>query len=45
MALCAPRWSPVQWGDHSFNASDASFTANPHITVYYNGQLVYGTEP
>ncbi|MBR7838737.1 glycoside hydrolase family 9 protein [Actinospica durhamensis] len=35
----------TQTNDYSFNASDASFTANPDITVYYNGQLVYGTEP
>ncbi|WP_157436315.1 hypothetical protein [Actinospica robiniae] len=31
--------------DYSFNASDASFTTNPHIIVYYDGRLVYGTEP
>jgi hypothetical protein len=35
----------TQTNDYSFNASDASFTANPDITVYYNGKLVYGTEP
>ena len=35
----------TQTNDYSFNAADASFTANPHITVYYNGTLIYGTEP
>jgi endoglucanase len=35
----------MQTNDYSFNAADASFTANPHITVYYNGSLIYGTEP
>jgi hypothetical protein len=35
----------TQTNDYSFNASDASFTANPHITVYNNGTLIYGTEP
>jgi hypothetical protein len=30
---------------YSCNASDASFTTNPHITVYCNGHLVYGTKP
>ncbi|HEY3871853.1 MAG TPA: glycoside hydrolase family 9 protein [Actinocrinis sp.] len=35
----------TQTNDYSFNAADTAFTANPHITVYYNGQLVYGTEP
>ncbi len=35
----------TQTNDYSFNASDASFTADPDITVYYNGRLVYGTEP
>lgn len=35
----------TQTNDWSFNASDSTFTANPHITVYYNGQLIYGTEP
>jgi hypothetical protein len=35
----------TQTNDYSFNAADAAFTANPDITVYYNGQLVYGTEP
>jgi hypothetical protein len=35
----------TQTDDYSFNAADASFTANPHITVYDNGTLIYGTEP
>ena len=35
----------TQTNDYSFNAADSSFTANPDITVYYNGQLIYGTEP
>ncbi|NUR59443.1 MAG: hypothetical protein HOV87_12355 [Catenulispora sp.] len=39
-------WSNfTQTGDYSFNAADTAFTANPAITVYVNGQLVYGTEP
>jgi endoglucanase len=37
--------SMTQTDDYSFNAADSSFTANPHITVYYNGTLIYGTEP
>jgi endoglucanase len=35
----------TQSNDWSFNAADSSFTANPHITVYDNGTLIYGTEP
>lgn len=35
----------TQTNDYSFNAADSAFTANPDITVYYNGQLIYGTEP
>jgi hypothetical protein len=35
----------TQTNDYSFNAADTSFTANPHITVYDNGTLIYGTEP
>ncbi|HEV2346711.1 MAG TPA: glycoside hydrolase family 9 protein [Actinocrinis sp.] len=35
----------TQTNDYSFNAADSAFTANPTITVYYNGQLIYGTEP
>jgi endoglucanase len=35
----------AQANDYSFNAADSSFTPNPHITVYYNGALIYGTEP
>jgi endoglucanase len=35
----------TQTNDYSFNAADASFAANPHITVYDNGTLIYGTEP
>lgn len=37
--------SMSQSNDYSFNAADASFTANPHITVYDDGTLIYGTEP
>ncbi len=37
--------SMTQADDYSFNATDSSFTANPHITVYDNGTLIYGTEP
>jgi hypothetical protein len=35
----------TQTNDYSYNASDTSNTLNPHITVYDNGQLIYGTEP
>ncbi|WP_052432510.1 glycoside hydrolase family 9 protein [Streptacidiphilus carbonis] len=35
----------TQTDDYSFNAADTAFTANPHITVYYNGALIYGSEP
>jgi endoglucanase len=39
-------WSNfTQANDYSFNAADSSLTANPDVTVYVNGQLVYGTEP
>ncbi|NUR30561.1 MAG: hypothetical protein HOV83_32705 [Catenulispora sp.] len=39
-------WSNfTQTGDYSFNAADTAFTANPAVTVYVNGRLVYGTEP
>jgi hypothetical protein len=34
-----------QTNDYSFNGNGTSFTANAKITVYYNGALVYGTEP
>ena len=35
----------TQTNDYSFNAAGTALTANPHITVYDNGQLIYGTEP
>jgi endoglucanase len=35
----------TQTNDYSFNAADTSFTANPDITVYDNGILIYGTQP
>jgi endoglucanase len=35
----------TQTNDYSFNAADSAFTANPTITVYDDGQLIYGTEP
>jgi len=35
----------TQTNAYSFNASDTSFTLNPDITAYYNGTLIYGTEP
>ena len=35
----------TQTNDYSFNAADTSFAANPDITVYDNGTLIYGTEP
>ncbi|MBW8804292.1 MAG: glycoside hydrolase family 9 protein [Catenulisporales bacterium] len=39
-------WSNfTQTGDYSFNAADTAFTANPLVTVYVSGKLVYGTEP
>jgi endoglucanase len=37
--------SMTQTDDYSFNAADSSFTANPDITVYDNGTLIYGTAP
>jgi hypothetical protein len=45
------RFSQTNWAnmtqtnDYSFNAADTTLTANPTITVYNNGTLVYGTEP
>jgi hypothetical protein len=39
-------WSSyTQSNDYSFNAADTSYTASPTVTVYVNGQLVWGTEP
>jgi hypothetical protein len=35
----------TQTAAYSFNAGDTTFALNPHITVYYNGTLTYGTEP
>ena len=35
----------TQTNDYSFNAADTAFTANPDITVYDSGTLVYGTPP
>jgi hypothetical protein len=35
----------TQTNDYSFNAADTAFTANPDITVYDNGTLIYGTPP
>jgi hypothetical protein len=35
----------TQTNDYSFNSADTSFTADPAITVYDNGTLIYGTEP
>lgn len=34
-----------QSNDYSFNAADTALTAWTHVTVYYNGTLIYGTEP
>jgi endoglucanase len=34
-----------QGDDYSYNAADTSLTTWSHITVYYNGQLIYGTPP
>jgi hypothetical protein len=31
--------------DYSFNAADTGLEANPRITVYDKGTLIYGTEP
>jgi hypothetical protein len=45
------RFSQTNWAnmtqtnDYSFKAADTTLTANPTITVYNNGTLVYGTEP
>jgi endoglucanase len=45
------RFSQTNWAnmtqtnDYSFNATDTTLKANPTITVYNNGTLVYGTEP
>ena len=39
-------WSNyTQSNDYSFNATDTSYTASTLVTVYVNGQLVWGTEP
>jgi len=39
-------WSGLtQTNDYSFNAADTTLTANPDVTVYVNGQLVWGSEP
>ena len=35
----------TQSNDYSFNAADTSLTTWNHITVYYNGTLIYGTPP
>ena len=34
----------TQGNDHSF-LNQSSFTDNPHVTVYVDGQLVWGSEP
>ena len=34
-----------QSNDYSFDASITTYTDNPQITVYYQGNLVWGTEP
>ena len=34
-----------QSNDHSFDASMTDYTDNPQITVYYQGDLVWGSEP
>lgn len=35
----------TQTNDYSFSGADTSFAANPGITVYDNGTLIYGTTP
>jgi endoglucanase len=35
----------TQTNDYSFNAADTAYAANPDITVYANGTLIYGTPP
>ncbi len=35
----------TQSDDYSFNAADASLTTWSHLTVYYDGTLIYGTPP
>jgi hypothetical protein len=34
-----------QSNDYSYNASGSSLMVTDHITVYYKGALIYGTEP
>ncbi|MBW4891612.1 hypothetical protein KXQ82_17940 [Mucilaginibacter sp. HMF5004] len=31
--------------DYSYQGNPGNYTANPHITLYRNGQLIYGQEP
>jgi endoglucanase len=39
-------WSSFnQANDYSFNAADTAYTASTTVTVYVNGQLVWGAEP
>jgi hypothetical protein len=35
----------TQTNDYWFNAADTALRANPHLTVYDNGQLIYGAQP
>jgi hypothetical protein len=35
----------TQTNDYSFSGADSSFAANPGITVYDDGTLIYGTTP
>jgi len=34
-----------QSNDYSYNASGSALMATDRITVYYQGALIYGTEP
>ncbi|MEO6520678.1 MAG: cellulose binding domain-containing protein [Mucilaginibacter sp.] len=39
-------WSNLlEADDYSYQGNPSSYTANPHITLYRNGQLIYGQEP
>lgn len=34
-----------QGNDYSFNATASAYVANPKITAYFNGVLIFGTDP
>lgn len=45
------RFANIDWAnlfetdDYSYAGNTGSYTTNPHITLYRNGQLIYGVEP